>query len=532
MLDRAKKSGNPYYFSSADVVDVCSFVEKLPHAAGTWNTEHILLEPPQIWWLASIYGFRRRATGARLVRWVLLLIPRKNAKSALAAALVLYGLTCEGEKAPDIYIGAATEKQAGKVFNPAKRMVELDSDLREQFGLEPRARQIRCASSGGRVEIIASISDHEDGHNPHMVVLEELHAVPADIYEVMRSAFGARKNPLFLQITTAGRVAAGLWWEQIKYAQRILNGSEVADHVFSALYTIDEEDKEDILTERVAIKANPMWGVSVDPEQVREIAKEAKASPSRRADYSRTRVNVVSNADDRLVQQADWDACKVEGLSLSDFEGCRAWIGADLARRSDFTALAIIIEWRKKLAGFGRFYLPDQAKMLTVPEYQGMCAAWSDACYLNLNPGPATDLEAVEQDIREICGFLDVQAVVFDRTFANEIMRKLERDGYTVVDYPQRANTMSDPTDDLVARIEGRQFAHGDNPIINWMVANVVGHRNRRDYVLPVKEGPDQKIDWFVAAVMANGCRIGGEIEAPPVSPYSQRGLLGIERGA
>jgi phage terminase large subunit-like protein len=132
-----------YHFDRWHANDVCDFVEKLPHTEGKWSTPNIRLERPQIFFLAVIFGWRRE-DGSRRFTTVYIEMARKSAKSTITAAISLYCLCCEGEPGPQIVIGATTGEQAGKVFNPAKRMVEQTLDLREAFELEPFARSIAC----------------------------------------------------------------------------------------------------------------------------------------------------------------------------------------------------------------------------------------------------------------------------------------------------------------------------------------------------------------------------------------------------
>ncbi len=48
-------------------------------------------------------------------------------------------------------------------------------------------------------------SSTQDGLNPHLTVIDELHAhKDRSLFDVLRSATGARKNPLGWYITTAG----------------------------------------------------------------------------------------------------------------------------------------------------------------------------------------------------------------------------------------------------------------------------------------------------------------------------------------
>jgi len=153
-LNDLKRKDWPYHFSEWYGNDVCDFIEKLPHVEGTWDTPTICLQPPQIFILVCVFGWRRG--NYRRFTNTYLEMARKGAKSTITAGVALYCLTCENEPGPQIIIGATTSEQAQKVFNPAQKMVKKTPDLREAFGLTPWSRSITCEESGGYIQTINS----------------------------------------------------------------------------------------------------------------------------------------------------------------------------------------------------------------------------------------------------------------------------------------------------------------------------------------------------------------------------------------
>ena len=277
-MERASQDPDwPYQFDAWHAADVCEFAERLPHVEGRWNTATITLEPAQIFWLTSLFGWRRRTDGMRRFSVAYIEVARKNAKSTLAAIVSLYCLTCEGENGPQILIAATTGEQANKVFSPAKRMVERTTALREAFLVQAFVRSISCGGNGGFIQPINAKASTQDGWNPHAAVLDELHAhKDRGLYDVVRSAFGARKNPLLLQITTAGHNHEGVCYEQRTLLTKILEGVVTADHYWGVIYTLDEGD--DPFDAGVWIKANPLLGVSIQLEEMQGYAIEARNS--------------------------------------------------------------------------------------------------------------------------------------------------------------------------------------------------------------------------------------------------------------
>ena len=114
--------------------------------------------------VCSIFGWLRKADDLRRFRKALLLVPRKNGKSQIAAAIGLYMLAVDGEHGAEIYSGATTEKQAWEVFRPARLMAQKSEAFRDQFGVEVNASNINILSTDSRFEPI--IGKPGDGASP------------------------------------------------------------------------------------------------------------------------------------------------------------------------------------------------------------------------------------------------------------------------------------------------------------------------------------------------------------------------------
>ena len=112
----------PYRFDAGKAERVCHFVELLPHSKGRWaaNNERMRLEPWQAWILVNVFGFVRKRDGMRRFRYAMVVVPRKNGKSALSAPVGLYMFACDNEHGAEVYSGATSEKRALEVFRPAR----------------------------------------------------------------------------------------------------------------------------------------------------------------------------------------------------------------------------------------------------------------------------------------------------------------------------------------------------------------------------------------------------------------------------
>lgn len=554
-LKRAARKSCPFYFSEWHADDVCDFIEKLPHVQGSWDSKTLTLEPAQVFILVNVFGFRRRSDDRRRFTRAYIEVARKNAKSTLTAGVALYCLTCEGEMGPDIVVGATTGAQADKVFKPAKLMVDRTGALREAFGLKAWARSITCNDNGGAIQPINSKSSTQDGWNPYVGILDELHAhKDRGLFDVIRSAFGARKQPLMWMITTAGYDVRGVCFEQRGLVLKILSGAVEADHYFGIVFTIDEKD--DVFDERVWRKANPLLGSAVDLDELRGYAIEAKASPASLGEFKTKRLNVWLNAASAWLSVEAWKKATIEALDWSDFHGLECTIGADLADKDDITAVVLIGQMPDgKLLVKPVFFLPAAALVRETQNDTGQSTygVWAghnggpplddNECeglpslfalkedgspdwtkpvkelppewqpHLLITPGDFVDHNQVEQFVRWLVATQSVRKITFDQfAAAQQMASRLNadlsggNDDLAVVLHKSAPN-VTDPAKDLEARVKAgpHQIGHDGNPVMTWMVSNAVVTRHVNGTLIPKKESADSqnKIDGVDA--MING---------------------------
>jgi len=353
---------------------VCAFVERLPHVEGRWQTPTIRLEPAQVFLLVSLFGWRHRTTGVRRFTSVYWEMGRKGAKSTLMAAIALYHLLEEDEPGPSVVCGATTGSQARIVFTIAQQMVARSPWLQDR-GLRSFANAICLLKDGkhtiGTMRPINSKASTQDGLNPSVICLDESHAQTFELHDVLKSAQGARSNPLLLCPTTAGYDQLSVGYAMRSTLTKILDGVVTADHVWGAIYTIDDGD--DWRDETNWIKANPMLGVTPLLDQMRRYCLDAQTTPGLEQEFRVKCCSEWANAGSAWLSMAAWDACADPSLTLDAFVGRRCWIGADLAQLDDLAAVALLFEDADRVVGFVRCYLPEDVvleRARAVPEYR------------------------------------------------------------------------------------------------------------------------------------------------------------------
>lgn len=475
----------------------------MPHVEGTWATPTICLEPVQVFILVAIFGWRRKSDGHRRFSSVYIEMARKGAKSTLTAVIALYCLTCEGEEGPQVIVGATTGEQAQKVFQPARRMAELTPDFREAFGVEVWARSITCRDNGGYVQTINAKASTQDGWNPHAGILDELHAHKTRaLYDVIKSAFGSRQNPLLWVITTAGYDTTGVCYEQRKLVAKILDGVLVADHYFGIIFTLDEGD--DPLDETKWIKANPMLGITPTLESMRSYAVEAAASPGVMGEFRTKRCNVWTTARGGWLNMERWKLCGGP-VDLAELEAYPCYGGIDLASVSDMTAFVLVWDVDGHWYWAPRFYLPEETVRPRTQRGSVPYQTWADAGQLIVTPGDVTDYEFVEHDVSAALARFDVREIGYDRWNSTATMSRLLDAGAPLVEMAQGAKTFNAPMVALERAVRGRKLSHAGDPVLTWMASNVVARRDVNENMAPDKRNSMEKIDGIVAGLMAMG---------------------------
>ena len=522
-LKTAKGRGAPFKFDPWWANDVCLFAEQLPHVEGVWDTPTIVLHPSHVFFLVNLFGFRK-PDGTRRFTTALFAVARKNAKSTLAAIILLYCLCCEGEVGPQAITAATTGQQARIVFNVAKRMVEKTPDLREAFNLQPFANAIAAYANGGTAKPINAKASTQDGLNPSMVSLDEVHAHKThDLLNVLKSAAGARKNPLFLYTTTEGYESPGPWPEQRRFAEQLLEQAVEAEHYLALIYAVDDADHD--FDAKCWIKANPL--ADVNPILLKEIAKEAveaKAMPGRHAEFKIKRLNRRAAAANSWIDIPRWNQCG----GVVDLEALRTvpcFAALDLASTKDMTALRLVWRVDEKWVTWGRYWVPRDAVAQRTERGTVPYAAWVGSGNVVQTDGDVTDYRVIEDDILALRERFNIVGIAYDAWNASDLVNRLVEHELPMVQFIQGTKSYHPAMQELERAYTSGALNHGDDPVLRWNAANVVARKDANNNTAPDKRRSADKIDGLVALLMAIGATLAQPAPAAK-SVYDRRDLL------
>jgi phage terminase large subunit-like protein len=499
-LKKAQRKRPPFLWSPGQANRACAFIERLPHVEGVWETPTLTLEPSQIFFLCNLFGFRRQ-DGSRRFTTALYAVARKNAKSALAAGIALYVFCTEPEVGPQALSAATTGDQARIVWGVAKRMVEKLSGLREAFSLEPFANTIARYENGGVFRPINAKASTQDGLNPSMLVFDELHAHKTrDLFDVLRSAAGARKSPLFLYTTTEGYENPGPWGEVRTFAKQILDGVVEADHFLALYYALDDQD--DDFDETKWIKANPLLGVSVSLQKMREYATEAKQQPGALAEFRIKRLNRQAASAQAWIDLRRWKRCG-GAVDLDALQGARCWAAFDLASTRDMTAWRLLWELEGVWYTWGRYWVPESAVHQRTERGSVPYRGWVQSGLIQQTDGDVTDYAVVERDILADVERFQPLEVAYDTWNASDLGNRLTAAGVPLVQFIQGAKSYQPGMQALERAYIGGKLRHGDNPVLTWNAANLVPRLDVNMNMAPDKKRSADKIDGMVCLLMA-----------------------------
>ena len=351
-----------YVFSQKKANMAVRFIETFcRHHEGALAPGKIKLELWQKAMISVIFGIVDDE-GVRVFREIMIVIARKNGKTLLSACIMALILYLDPDYGKRVYTVATKLDQARLSYEALFQMVQKEPELADIT--KKRRTDIYIAETNSSAQPIAFSEKKTDGLNPSGAVCDELGAWAGQQglrqYMVLKSALGARKQPLLVSITTAGYVHDGIYDEMIKRSTAVINGTSRETRLAPFLYMVDDEDKWNDINE--ITKANPNLGVSLTVENMLEEIAAAEQSPSQMAEFKTKVCNLQQNASTAWLQAEDVNKCFEDAekheLTLEDFRHTYALSGLDLSQTTDLTAVILLIQKKDTVWFFARFYMP------------------------------------------------------------------------------------------------------------------------------------------------------------------------------
>lgn len=495
--DSSKQVEYWYDYGAAETA-VAFFAECLTHTTGEWRGQPFVLDEWQAKIVRDLFGWKR-PDGTRKYRTAFIALPRKQGKTTLAAGLALYALYCDGEPGAQVINAAADREQAALCFESAKGMVEAEPELNSRS--EAYRRSIIVPNTGSSYKVLSSDANTKHGLSVSYAGIDELHAWPdRDLYDVLVTSMGARRQPLTVVTTTAGYDKHTICYELWDYAVKVRDGVVPDDTFLPVIYAADPDD--DWTDPATWAKANPGFGVSVKEEFYAHECAKARALPAYENTFRRLYLNQWTESDSRWLSSDAWNEC---GGKLPDLSGATCYAGLDLATTTDIAALVLAfpVDGLTHLMPF--FFVPKEAIQKRVTRDRVPYDVWVRDGHIVATPGAVIDYDVIRRTINELAEQYHIKEIAVDRWNAAQISTQLEGDGFELVGFGQGFASMSGPTKEFEARVIGKTLRHGDNPVLRWMASNVTVEQDAAGNLKPSKKKSTEKIDGIVSAIMAIG---------------------------
>jgi len=473
--------------------------------------------------LRKVFG-TIRPDGLRQYRKVFMALPRKQGKTELAAAVLLYLLLGTGKRDQRIYSASGDRAQASLIFRAAASMIRNDPTLDSLCHVYDGYKRIVYEPSDNTYEALSSEAYSKHGLGPSAVLFDEVHVLPdREFHDVLMTGYGARLEPLTLYITTAGYDRTSLCWEMWDHARKVRD--KVVDDPKFLPILYEAAPEEDWRDEAVWRRVMPALGDFCSLEFIRDECLKAQHIPSYQNTFRQLYLNQWTEQATRWLSQERWAACGT--LDDTAFDGRPCYAGLDLGVTGDMSAMGLVFP--NDLGGYdltARFWVPEEGRWRDEPRNFELYRNWHDAGWLTFTPGQTIDQYQVERDIAEQNRRTPFRSLFADRAYAGLLLSRLLNDyGMPVKGIAQGPLTLNEAMVRFEALMLDRKLRHDRNPVLGWNVANATMRKNTTGLMYLDKSLPTNRIDGLAAIINAMVAAGAESAECP----YTQeRGVIAI----
>ncbi|HFK9572601.1 TPA: terminase large subunit [Enterococcus faecalis] len=496
-----------------------SFTESFyKHSTGEWSGQPLVLEDWQKFNFSNIYGWQKWSDkwqrNVRVIRKSYLQVPKKNGKSLMEGAPILYGMYGEGVKGAQFYALAADFDQAQNVANPLATVIENDNDLLDGTRVYRKEKKVTTISYAffeddfkyqNNLRVLSK-REKVDGKNTYIVVADEVHKwEDTSRYDGLKSGQAAQPEPLFLVCSTAGKNSGALGVQIYQDSKDILENDN-DDDWFIMIYEPNKGyDWED---EKVWEMVNPNLYVSFDITFLRGEFKDALRNPFRKAEFLSKHLNVFVNYAENYFDKEQIDNCLVD--DLGDITGEQVAIGIDLSRTTDLTCVSINIptfndEGESIIKIKQMYFVPthnieEKEKLRNVP-YQ----YYAEQGFVTLCEGRTVDYDLVYNYVIDMYNKyeLDIIQINYDPAMSEKLVERFEMEGFNTAEVGQYPSVMNEMLDDFEILVDNGRV-QTDNPLFIFCTNNTTVVTNIQSQKAPSKRKSPEHIDGFVAFLIGH----------------------------
>jgi len=445
-------------------------------------------------------------------------VPKKNGKSPTCAMLGLYLLIADGEPGQKVFSAAKDGRQAGIMHAHARHMVEQSPVLSKELKINKATGRIYHELSRSTYEVLAGDNIRGQHGLNGSVIIDEVHVVDERLARVLEYMGASRSEPLQFEASTAGNNPEGYAKKQFDYGQAVSEGMIYDDSFlfinYSAPQTATDHECGKVGTWK---KANPGLGVTIKRAEFETSYKRAKRSVADFTSWKQLRLNIWQSAANPWLRKTDWDKCG-DDFTAADLTGQRCFVGLDLSRTRDMTAIVCVFRDDDNYKLLPYFFLPEE----TVKDHanQASYQQWHDRGFLQLTAGNVLDYAVIEKKVAELSEQFDIVELVYDPWSAEELTQRLELEHYIPrTQFKQTISNFAAPTAEMERLVLNQNLTHPRHPVLTWQALHTQTKSDNNNNYRPVKppNANPKKIDGIIAAVMALSRAIS---EQGPLSYY------------
>lgn len=294
--------------------------------------------------------------GRRLINEYFFMVSKKNAKSTIAAAIMLTALLMNWRDEAELLILSPTLEVANNSYKPLSAIIKADEELSSILKVQDYHKLVTHNETGAFLKVVAADEATVTGKKAGFVFVDELHEFgkkgrASNMLLEATGGLASRPEGFVIYATTQSEEPpAGVFKEKLSYARRVRDGEKVDRRFLPVIYEFPEhmlkaEAHKDLAN---AYVTNPNWGASVDTERIEQLYSQAQeAGEKGLKEFFAKHLNVevgLNLRSDRWTGADFWLAAAIPVFSLEELlqRSEVVTVGIDGGGLDDLLGLSVI----------------------------------------------------------------------------------------------------------------------------------------------------------------------------------------------